>query len=98
MKTLLINGDFINTEKRTVEQNDILIDDGLIAGVIPRGRFSKSENDIQYLDISGKVISYDPISLPPHMLFRTAEITEDWFIFSGKHRVHVPGRVIEKGK
>jgi hypothetical protein len=35
------------------------------------------------LDIAGKVIVYDPISLPPHMLFRTAEIAEDWFVFSG---------------
>ena len=48
------------------------------------------------LDIAGKVIAYDPVILPPHMLFRTAEIAEDWFVFSGTHRVHVPARVMEK--
>ncbi len=50
------------------------------------------------LDIRGKVIAYDPIILPPHMLFRMAEIAEDWFVFSGKHRVHVPARVMERVK
>jgi CRISPR type I-D-associated protein Csc1 len=48
---------------------------------------------INPLDISGQVYSYDPIMLPPHMLFRTAEIGQDWFVFSGQHRVHVPIRV-----
>ena len=48
------------------------------------------------LDISGRVISYDPIILPPQMLFRTTEVADDWFIFSGKHRLHVPGRILEK--
>ena len=55
-------------------------------------------HSVNPLDILGKVISYDQISLPPHMLFRTAEITEDWFVFSGKHGVHVPRRVMEKGR
>lgn len=57
---------------------------------------TRPTHPVNPLDISGKVISYDPISLPPHMLFRTAEIKEDWFIFSGKHMVHVPGRIMRK--
>ena len=59
---------------------------------------TRPTHPVNSLDISGNVISYDPIMLPPHMLFRTAEITEDWFVFSGRHRVHVPGRVMERGK
>lgn len=48
------------------------------------------------LDISGIVSSYEPIVIPPHLLLRTAEIQNDWFIFSGLHRVHVPKRVLQK--
>ncbi len=51
---------------------------------------------INPLDISGNVISYDPLIIPPHLLFRTAEICNDWFIFAGKDVVHLPGRVKEK--
>lgn len=57
---------------------------------------TRPTHPINPLDISGKLISYDPIILPPHMLFRIAEIAEDWFVFSGRHRVHVPRRVVEK--
>lgn len=59
---------------------------------------TRPTHPVNPLDISGKVISYDPIMLPPHMLFRTAEIAEDWFVFSRKHRIHVPGRVRERFK
>ncbi len=57
---------------------------------------TRPSHPVNPLDISGNVIAYDPIMLPPHMLFRTAEITQDWFVFSGRHRVHVPGRVLER--
>jgi CRISPR-associated protein Csc1 len=59
---------------------------------------TRPTHPVNPLDISGNVIAYDPIMLPPHMLFRTAEISEDWFVFSGRHRVHVPGRVLERRK
>jgi CRISPR-associated protein Csc1 len=48
------------------------------------------------LDISGKVNSYEPIVIPPHLLLRTAEVQNDWFIFSGLHRVHMPKRVLQR--
>jgi CRISPR-associated protein Csc1 len=57
---------------------------------------TRPTHPVNPLDISGKVAAYNPIMLPPHMLFRTAEISEDWFVFSGRHRVHVPGRVMER--
>lgn len=46
------------------------------------------------LDISGQVDFYEPISVPPHLLLRTAEVQNDWFIFAGPHRIHVPKRVL----
>jgi CRISPR type I-D-associated protein Csc1 len=48
------------------------------------------------LDISGRVNSYEPVNIPPHLLLRTAEVREDWFVFAAPHRVHVPKRVLEQ--
>jgi len=50
------------------------------------------------LDVSGQVNSYEPVSVPPHLLLRTAEVQNDWFVFAGPHRVHVPKRVLERCK
>jgi len=46
------------------------------------------------LDISGQVTAYEPVCIPPHLLLRSAEVRNDWFVFSGAHRVHTPRRVI----
>lgn len=46
------------------------------------------------LDIAGKVSKYDPIIIPPHMIFRVADIHEDWFCIKRDHRVHIPQRVM----
>lgn len=48
------------------------------------------------LDVSGQVNAYEPVGIPPHLLLRTAEIRDDWFVFAGPHRVHVPRRVVER--
>ncbi|MEM3433634.1 MAG: type I-D CRISPR-associated protein Cas5/Csc1 [Candidatus Methanomethyliaceae archaeon] len=48
------------------------------------------------LDISGQVNSYEPVNIPPHLLLRTAEVRNDWFVFAEPHRVHVPRRVLER--
>ena len=60
-----------------------------------REEVTRPTHPLNPLDIGGELIAYDPVILPPHMLFRTAEIAEDWFVFSGRHRVHVPGRVMK---
>jgi len=44
------------------------------------------------LDVQGEIMSYDPLPIPPHLIFRLAEIRNDWFVFSREHRVHVPRR------
>ncbi|MBD3182515.1 type I-D CRISPR-associated protein Cas5/Csc1 [Candidatus Poribacteria bacterium] len=51
---------------------------------------------INPLDINGKLISFDPVIIPPHMLFRMATIAEDWWVFGKGHAVHVPKRVLNR--
>jgi CRISPR-associated protein Csc1 len=46
------------------------------------------------LDVTGQIISYDPVAIPPYLILRVADIRKDWFVFSEKHRIHVPGRFI----
>lgn len=48
------------------------------------------------LDISGRIVAYDPVSIPPHLIFRVADIEDDWFIFAGNHIVHIPQRIIAR--
>lgn len=48
------------------------------------------------LDISGRLVSYDPISIPPHLLLRTVTLEQDWFVSGGNHKVHVPKRVMAR--
>ncbi|RJQ46059.1 MAG: type I-D CRISPR-associated protein Cas5/Csc1 [Gaiellales bacterium] len=49
-------------------------------------------HSVNPLDIQGEIISYDPLPIPPHLIFRVAEICNDWFVFSEEHRIHVPHR------
>jgi CRISPR-associated protein Csc1 len=49
------------------------------------------------LDVQGSIVSYEPLAIPPHLVFRVAELSNDWFVFSGAHRVHVPRRLISVG-
>jgi CRISPR type I-D-associated protein Csc1 len=49
------------------------------------------------LDVQGRILSYEPISIPPHLVFRQVEIADDWFIFDGKHRIHLPRRFTPAG-
>lgn len=48
------------------------------------------------LDVSGDLITYDPVALPPHLLLRTATLAQDWFVYHGRHRIHVPKRVLKR--
>ncbi len=50
------------------------------------------------LDISGQLLRYEPVSIPPHLLVREAEIGQDWFINSAGHRIHVPKFVLTRLK
>lgn len=48
------------------------------------------------LDVAGQISAYEPVGIPPHLLLRTAEVRDDWFVFAGPHCVHVPRRVAER--
>jgi CRISPR-associated protein Csc1 len=48
------------------------------------------------MDVSGQVRAFDAIAIPPHMLLRSAEIANDWFIFAGGAPIHLPKRVRER--
>jgi CRISPR-associated protein Csc1 len=65
-----------------------------------RERGERPSHVINPLDVNGRLASYDPIAIPPHMLLRTATIEEDWFVFGedhGKHHaVQVPKRVLAR--
>jgi CRISPR-associated protein Csc1 len=56
----------------------------------------RSSHPINPLDVNGLVVSYDPITIPPHLLLRTAALAEDWWVFSGRHAIHVPKRVLTR--
>lgn len=42
------------------------------------------------LDIQGQIITFEPVPIPPHLVLRVVEITNDWFVFFEQHRIHVP--------
>lgn len=48
------------------------------------------------LDITGEIIAYEPIAIPPHMLFRRAEIRNDWFINDKGNMILLPKRIRQK--
>jgi CRISPR-associated protein Csc1 len=48
------------------------------------------------LDVSGQLLRYEPIAIPPHLLVREAEIAHDWFITSSGHHIHVPKLVLAR--
>ena len=55
---------------------------------------------INPLDVNGHLVSYEPVMIPPHLLFRTATLTEDWWLFFNvgrtRHTIHLPKRVLNR--
>lgn len=49
------------------------------------------------LDVQGKVKAYQPVPLPPYLILKIADIQDDWFVFSGRHKIHVPARFTDSG-
>lgn len=49
------------------------------------------------LDVQGEIVSYEPLPIPPHLIFRVAEIRNDWFVFAESHRIHIPCRITIHG-
>ncbi|RMG50111.1 MAG: type I-D CRISPR-associated protein Cas5/Csc1 [Chloroflexi bacterium] len=51
---------------------------------------------INPLDVSGQVKAFDAINIPPHLLLRSAEIANDWFILDAGSPIHLPRTVRER--
>lgn len=66
----------------------------------PIARFSEAvrrpSHPVNPLDVTGRLVRFDSIQVPPHLLLRQAEIAGDWFIERGPHVIHVPKTVIER--
>lgn len=61
-----------------------------------REQSQRPSHVVNPLDVNGKLISYEPISIPPHLLLRNVTLDQDWFVFSGRHAVQVPKRVLTR--
>ncbi len=51
---------------------------------------------INPLDVTGQIERYEPVALPPHLLLRSAEISQDWFIEWAQRVIHVPKSVLAR--
>lgn len=49
------------------------------------------------LDVQGKITAYQPVPLPPYLILKIADIQDDWFVFSDRHKVHLPARFTDSG-
>ncbi|MFC1838804.1 dihydroorotase [Thermodesulfobacteriota bacterium] len=67
MKTILINGEFVNTVESIVEPKDILIEDGIIVRLFPRGELPRNNSELQYLDITGKFVIPGLLDMHVHL-------------------------------
>lgn len=56
----------------------------------------RSTHLINPLDVNGRVVSYDPVMILPHLLLRTATLAEDWWVFRDRHAIQVPKRVLTR--
>lgn len=52
------------------------------------------------LDVSGEILTYEPMMMPPHLLLRRTQIRDDWFVFAElggtRHRIHIPRRILAR--
>ncbi|NLC77317.1 MAG: type I-D CRISPR-associated protein Cas5/Csc1 [Clostridia bacterium] len=68
--------------------------------ILPKAQFTDNvitpAHPVNPLDVSGQVIAYEPIAIPPHMLFRQAEIRSDWFINDRGKMILLPKRIRQK--
>ena len=48
------------------------------------------------LDIAGELVWYEPVAIPPHMVFRRAQIKGDYFVTDKNRMVLLPKRIQER--
>ncbi len=57
---------------------------------------TRPSHAVNPLDVRGDIVSYEPLPIPPHLVFRVAEIRNDWFVVSADHCVHIPRRMLSR--
>lgn len=58
------------------------------------GKPIRPSHAVNPLDVQGDIVSYEPLPIPPHLIFRVADVRNDWFVVSRDQRVHIPRRVL----
>lgn len=72
--------------------------DEIVAPVAVRTRsVVRPTHAVNPLDVQGEINAYQPIPLPPYLILKIADIQDDWFVFSGSHKVHLPARFTDSG-
>lgn len=66
----------------------------------PRAEFRENAQQISHLanplDIAGSIIRFEQVSILPHLLLRSAVVSNDWFLRIGNNTVHLPRSVRER--
>lgn len=66
----------------------------------PRAEYSEDIQQVTHLlnplDVSGNIIRFEQVTIPPHLLLRSAAVQGDWFVRSGRDVIHVPRLVHER--
>lgn len=52
----------------------------------------RPSHSVNPLDVQGEIVAYQPVPLPPFLILTVADIRDDWFVFSGRHKIHLPAR------
>lgn len=61
-----------------------------------REELTRAGHLVNPLDVSGQVKAFDAVNVPPHLLLRSPEIVNDWFIFGSGTPIHLPKTVRER--
>jgi CRISPR-associated protein Csc1 len=66
-----------------------------------RSDATEPSHPVNPLDVAGEVVAYEPVIIPPHLLYRRARVRADWFVFGEtpdgqRHAIHVPRRVLAR--
>lgn len=67
----------------------------------PRAEFHEEPQQVTHLlnplDVTGSIIRFEQVAIPPHLLLRSAVVRGDWFIRIGREAVlHLPRLVRER--
>ncbi len=66
----------------------------------PHAEFREDTQPVSHLvnplDVAGDLVRFEQVTIPPHLLLRSAAITRDWFIRAGRDTVHLPRSVRER--